>query len=196
MASPAVSAVTAESSLTSKLVLGLGVVGLAGYLFWFDQKRRSAPSFKDELREKRRAEKRVVLQAQARAQQAQLQKQRAAQAQIQQAQGGPGGPGGPGGAGGMPGGPGMPTAQQQTEIMQTIQLLHQKGMEKIEAAGEDQESMKQGVTLLVRAVAAAQTLGAADTIASSIFMRLKQGGHQAAAAMYHKALQGDPNWAA
>jgi len=96
----------------------------------------------------------------------------------------------------MPGGPGMPTAQQQTEIMQTIQLLHQKGMEKIEAAGEDQESMKQGVTLLVRAVAAAQTLGAADTIASSIFMRLKQGGHQAAAAMYHKALQGDPNWAA
>jgi len=196
MASPAVSAVTAESSLTSKLVLGLGVVGLAGYLFWFDQKRRSAPSFKDELREKRRAEKRVVLQAQARAQQAQLQKQRAAQAQMQQAQGGPGGPGGPGGAGGMPGGPGMPTAQQQTEIMQTIQLLHQKGMEKIEAAGEDQESMKQGVTLLVRAVAAAQTLGAADTIASSIFMRLKQGGHQAAAAMYHKALQGDPNWAA
>ena len=55
--------------------------------------------------------------------------------------------------------------------------------------------MKQGVNLLVRAVAAAQTLGAADTIASSIFMRLKQGGHLEAAAMYHKALQGDPNWA-
>jgi len=224
----------------------------------------------------RRAEKRVVLQAQARAQQAQLQKQRAAQAQMQQAQGGPGGPGGPGGAGGVsgiaartrlvpiwacpfpprlrwprPDAPSpagkcarrcqagracLPRSSRQrlcrrsscctrkgwrrskrrakTKVRAHTCCSHSarhtlclhahgccRGLHVAQRSGRAPrpwfaESMKQGVTLLVRAVAAAQPLGAADTIASSIFMRLKQGGHQAAAAMYHKALQGDPNWAA